>query len=646
MTPKGWLTASSGGSLGPGTGGAAKASEHGAVASSSLPVLDWFPKPFRGGDHDGTGEAKLLGTSDVGLVDVIVREMAQNSWDARTGRRRLVFGIRLHQLGPDAMAILREHVFRDGTGRLPLGSLLRGEAMWVLEVSDRGTHGLDGPVRNDLRYEPDDPTNFVDLVLSVGSPQDKEGGGGTYGFGKTAAFKAGETGAVIYWSHSREKNALESRFIASGIGPNFVKDGRRFTGRHWWGRPSDDGTRPEPVTGADADRLAGGLFEGGFEPDETGTSILILGPKFDVGPDGEEVDPQSYMNAVRDAVLANLWPKLIRDSAARTMDIELGINGHSIEIPDPETESALRPFVECLRAVRTAQNGARAGGGGTTSELVKVTEVHSQRPARLLGHLALVRLPVSAAPHDVGFGGEAHHVCLMRHDAELVVKYMPMRELETGGYQWGGVFKPTKEIDPAFAASEPPTHDEWNAASLRRPDSVYVNVALRKIRELVQDFLSPSPVEMAPDRGDMPSVVNLANRLSGFVVSTPSSRASAHVSRASANRGGRRKPIAEIVAYQDVSWKEGWRHFAAEVHVKGGGSGVTEVRATVGVMVEGGGREADEDAVRLLGWSERPGGEPTSTRTMHMIPAGGSRWVHIRSREDLAVDLRVSVESG
>lgn len=610
--------------------------------SRPLPLLDWFPKPFRGGDHDGTGEAKLLGTSNVGLVDVIVRETAQNSWDARTGRRPPVFGIRLRQLGPEAMTVLREHVFRGGTGQLPLGSSLGEETLWVLEVSDRGTHGLDGPVRNDLRYEPDAPTNFVDLVLSVGSPQDNEGGGGTYGFGKTAAFKAGETGAVIYWSHSLEGSVLESRFIASGIGPSFVKEGRRFTGRHWWGRTSEDGSRPEPVVGAGADQLGELLFEGDFGPDETGTSILILGPKFDVGPDGEEVDPQTYMSAVRDAVLANLWPKLIRDNGARAMDIELGINGRPIEVPDPETESSLRPFVECLKAVQSAQGD----GGPTTPGPVKVMEVHSQRPAKLLGHLALVRLPVSGATHDVGFGEEAHHVCLMRHDAELVVKYMQMRELETAGYQWGGVFKPTSETDPAFAASEPPTHDEWNAASLRRPDSVYVNVGLRKIREFAQEFLSPPSVAVAPEDGDIPSVVNLANRLSGFVAAVPSNRASARVSRASANRLGKRRPVAEIVACQDVSWTDGWRHIAAEVRVKGGGRGVTEVRATAGVMVEGGGRETDEDVVHLLGWSERPDEEPSSARTMHMIPGGGSRWVHVRSREDLAVDLRVSVESG
>ena len=614
-----------------------------AEVVTGLPELDWFPKPFRGGDHDGTGEAKLLGTSNVGLVDVIVRETAQNSWDARERRGVPRFGIHLRQLSYRAMEVLRNEVFRRGTQYLALHDSLKKNGMWVLEVSDRGTHGLNGPIRNDLRYMTGAPTNFVDLVLSVGSPQDKVGGGGTYGFGKTAAFKASEASTVIYWSHSMEQGVIEPRLIASGIGRSFVQEGRRFTGRHWWGRTSDDGERPEPLTGSRADQLASELFAGGFGPAETGTSILILDPAMDVGREGEVIGSVGYMDEVRDAVLENLWPKLVGSDGGRTMEIRLARNGQQIELPDPRTEPVLAPFVECLETVRRAQSNEHVEK--EELDLVKLVEVRSQRPMKLLGHLALVRMPVSGRPRDLGFGTEAHHVSLMRNDAELVVKYLPGRELDAAGFQWAGVFKPTAEIDSAFAASEPPTHDEWNSASLRRPASTYVNVGLRRIREQIQEFLTPLVPE--PSAGDVvPSVVSLANRLSGFVTTSNSNRATPRTGRARAGGGrGPRKAAPEIVDHLDIRWEGGWRHLAAQIEVRGAGTGVTTVRATAGVLVEGGAREAGEDVVHVLGWSDGPTDDPSSERTMRMVPPGGSRWVHVLCREDLAVDLRVILES-
>ena len=45
--------------------------------------LAWYPKPFGPGDMDGSGEKKVLGRPEVDMVDLLVRETAQNSWDAR-----------------------------------------------------------------------------------------------------------------------------------------------------------------------------------------------------------------------------------------------------------------------------------------------------------------------------------------------------------------------------------------------------------------------------------------------------------------------------------------------------------------------------------------------------------------------------------
>ena len=59
------------------------------VAVNQLPTpfegrsLGWFPKQFSPGDIDGVGAKRLLGTPNINPAWVLVREMGQNSWDAR-----------------------------------------------------------------------------------------------------------------------------------------------------------------------------------------------------------------------------------------------------------------------------------------------------------------------------------------------------------------------------------------------------------------------------------------------------------------------------------------------------------------------------------------------------------------------------------
>src|SRR5690606_144384 len=119
---------------------------------------------------------------------------------------------------------------------------------------------------------------------------------------------------------------------------------------------------------------------------------------------------------------------------------------------------------------------------------VDVHEVRSERPRKLLGHLALTRYPV---PH--GTDEPSRWVTLMRNQAELVVKYMERQPLDVGGFQWAGVFKPVTEVDDSFALSEPPAHDDWvpkavEDKALRRD----VNIALDRIQKFADAFVRPS----------------------------------------------------------------------------------------------------------------------------------------------------------
>jgi hypothetical protein len=77
--------------------------------------------------------------------------------------------------------------------------------------------------------------------------------------------------------------------------------------------------------------------------------------------------------------------------------------------------------------------------------------------------------------------------------AELVVQYRSGPALTNKGLEWAGVFRTSEEVDAAFAAAEPPTHDTWNPTLVsERRQRTYVNVALRDIKAAAEDAFAPA----------------------------------------------------------------------------------------------------------------------------------------------------------
>ena len=413
-------------------------------------ALSWFPKQFGPGDIDGVGAKRLLGTPNIDPAWVLVRETGQNSWDARGTALNIDFLLNLRLLERSQLETLRRRVFTDDPPETGLTELLSRDEVWALEVSDRGTVGLGGPIRNDLAVEPGSDTNFIDLVFNVGAPRDVHLGGGTYGFGKTITYVVSSVGTVLIWSRCEEARVLEHRLVGSAIGDGFNMNGFRFTGRHWWGEVITGEDRIDPATGDLAEEIGKKVFATHFDADVTGTSILILDPQ--LGGDSREEDA----TILAEAVVWNLWPKLLADQSGRSrMNISIQLNGEPIELPNIEQHPVLSGHALCLLAVRAAQAGSDPAVLRPRYP-VEVQEVWCRRPVKLLGHLALTRYP---APRRVT--SPSHWVTLMRHEAELIVKYFERQELDVEGFQWAGVFKPIADVDDAFARAEPPAHDDW-----------------------------------------------------------------------------------------------------------------------------------------------------------------------------------------
>lgn len=485
---------------------------------TELPKLHWFPKPLGAGDTAGEGAQRLLGQPDITPQALLVRETAQNSWDARLSVGVPQFELRLRELDEDAREVLRWNVFTETAPNLGLMDALNRSKLTAIEVVDRGTKGLGGPTRNDLVIPTGVPRDYADFVLTVGAPPERFEGGGTYGFGKMASYSASRCGTILIWSRSKDSlsGELVERFIASAMGSTFVVDGAMFTGRQWWGLlPEPDGpaARIEPLEGAEARRFGELLFERGFEGEETGTSLLILDPYLG---EGHSQTVEEWIATIR----SSLWPKLVETQGPdRRMDLRVFDRGAHVPISDMDESPTGTALKLCLNQIRKIQSGE-----ASEHPTVRVHEIRSLNPKRLLGHLALTLLPGVESGDD--FESSWDSVTYMRSGAELVVRAQEFGPMYLPGMRWTGVFKPVPELDHAFAASEPPAHDNWNPAGVpKATDRSAVRVALREIKSFTQAYLKPPATQTDADESISTGALSAA--LTGLVGSSAGGRATA-----------------------------------------------------------------------------------------------------------------------
>lgn len=603
--------------------------------------LSWFPKRFREGDLDGHGARRLLGVPNASKAEVLVRETAQNSWDARLGGATPVnYELHLRPASDEQRQTLRERVFTGDDADLGLSAALEGDELWLLEVSDRGTTGLGGPVRNDIVIPPGVSTDFADFVFTIGAARDKHLGGGTYGFGKSISYLVSEPGTLLIWSRSREDDGLEDRLIGSAVGYPFDRQGVRYTGRHWWGVAVGAGPdRVEPLVGAPAKDLGSHLYSRGFGAEQTGTSLLIIAPQLD--GDSREQEAENLARSV----LWHLWPKLHPDdeSAGRThMTFSVKLDGEEVPIPDPSSHPVLVGHTVALDAVRAAQRNAEFDPPLPTS----VEEIWCHNPKQLLGHLAFARYPVpwsEGRDHEEGvpIKGASRHVCLMRHEAELVVRYHEQAPLDTDGFQWAAVFKPVETVDDDFATAEPPAHDDWIPDMLPRRSATHVRVAKRRIREAVGAFLRPN---MQRSTKSSPiSAVAVGNALADLVGPLEGARAT-RTTRAGRSRSGTGRTGVSIEETRLGPRAGDMRTIGIRFRAESPNGEAVPVAPRVRIGLDDG-SEADDGASRVLGWTEEePDLESPQLITDETFnaPSDSDAWLVLEVAADLAVDVRLS----
>lgn len=594
-----------------------------------LPSLEWRPKPYSAGDIDGEGSKRLLGRPDMDLPNLLIRETAQNTWDARLPGKVPTFNVHLHTITGQAWDVLKWNILPGDATGLGLKELLNRGPVRVLEISDRNTKGLAGPTRNDRKTE-GVPTDFIDFVLSVGAPRDVHLGGGTYGFGKTASYLASSCGTMVIWTRTKTLTGeLEDRLIGSAIGPSFSIDDQRFTGRHWWATPHShvgwSGASVQPIIGDQAAETARHVFTTDFTGDETGTSLLIIDPI-------AEGSDEDLVESWRAAIIRNLWPKLIDDQEdSRKMAINLSHESKLIPIWKNSEKRITDVKAKALEAVRLAQGQSDTHSTGG----VIVVPISWGKARRLLGHVGLARvIPPSTDPDSDG----SNRITYMRHEAELVVKTDLATQPNTGAPGWVGVFKPVSDMDDVFARSEPAAHDSWNPEGLMAPqEKSFVRVALRDIKKEVKEYVEPKPSGPSHD-GQSPTGL-LSNSLAGLTGSASGARIVPEPGRTHAQSTRLHKPRVAVLGAEPLVRSAEERSLgvqSARIRLEVvGGDEVTIRTGSLAVAMEGGRASSSDGSVRVTRWesgNREELGEAFSARN------GDEVVVDLQFPEGLAID--------
>ena len=444
------------------------------------------------------GILNQLGRPTLDPLAVLIREAAQNSWDARLSEVVPVwFNLDSWVLTTVQRRVLSNHIFADTPppATLPLTSCLHASSdISVLAISDRGTTGMAGPTRADIVTQAGEPRNFVDFLRDVGQPQQRQFAGGTYGYGKAAYYRVSSVKTICVYTRCMTPNGRESRFTAAALGESFSQNNSRYTGRHWWGEQRNGIV--EPSLNAEADNLAATLGLTVFPNDETGTTIVIVQPQFFQPTQGEETLTQRQVCLkMVEYILLYCWPKML-SHGANPPSMRFGVSWQSeeLQIPNPTHFPPLQGFVQAMRRMKEPNEPDTPCS--SLRHLVK--NIASQKPAKHLGVLTLQQSlilpanPMQSSSHNNSpFAQLTHHTALMRQP-ELIVNYVAGPAPASPYVGYAGVFLVDAAVDNIFAASEPPTHDAWIHTELEgRSERIYVNVALKAVGREMAIFAHP-----------------------------------------------------------------------------------------------------------------------------------------------------------
>lgn len=597
------------------------------------------------GNLAADGVRKLLGAPGVELIETLIREAVQNACDAAKRGIGPQVKVRLRRLTERQSHVLRDNVCRTFPGpnesRRKFEKYFSSNDMWVLEICDFGTTGLAGPTRADAPLEHGEATDFVNFLRNVGSKRDTRGGGGTYGYGKTALYLSSRCSAILVDTATTFKSHPVRRFMGCHLGEAYDEnlDGRttKRTGRHWWGVNGDTPDVKEPLEGASATFLSEQLGLPERKEDDYGSSIMILDPIFLSSGD---VSPQSLMGMIAESFLWHFWPRMMRGiESSRRLSVSLELDGEIFDMPDPEEFSPIDILCASMRNLKGNDE--------------RVISINCRNPRKHLGRLNcekglrgkrrnLVNPSISIIPDSL------HHVALMR-PVELVVRYLEGEPLPHPNAEWGGVFRcdDAEEVESAFASSEPPAHDDWQPKIMPKgPQKTFVNVALRRIREQMNELVIPTIGTTDSDEKG-PSLAKASSRIGRLLGDQLGQGAGPNRPSSFGNSKKTGAKIQQPIFLRLSQTEHGpVAIFFTHVHTQPGGKPLTLV-AEPKLVMDGGTLDPTDPVVespKIIGWSLD---EEKFNKGRRLGPIGEASdvFIHVSMPGDYAVTVKLTEEA-
>lgn len=609
-------------------------------------MTDWrlFSEPYAAtGNIGDRGFRRLLGAPSLEGLQLVLREAIQNSCDAaKLGRGPGVL-IRLRTLTPEQTGFLRRSLFADlpfvTESRRQLETFLDSEEPRVLEICDFNTTGLGGPTRADRVPEGVERTDFIDFLRNVGTQRNTDLGGGTYGFGKASLYMTSLCSTIIVDTLAAGTTGAERRIMACHLGSSGSRpsgDGftRRYTGRHWWGVSSDPEEPTDPATGDLAARIASAIGTPERGEADTGTSIVILDPEL----------PEESLEAagvrIAESVLWNFWPRLMENAAPdKKIALAVEIDGAPLAVPAPEACPPLDLYARAMTMIRENHPDVAA--------------ISCERPRKRLGRLAIAkgvrseRVPMFTDENSL-FARPAHGIALMR-PAELVVTEITGGSLPDSRAEWAGVFiaSDEREVEQAFAQSEPAAHDTWDPSALPKGHGkTFVTVALRRLREAAHEVASPVILTGGDDGAGLP-VAAVSRLLGGFL------EAGGHggPSRPPGVGGGQRSPRRRVSSplFERLELHAGVRTAVFSLEISGAGP-EDHLLVEPTIAMDGGqvpvSRLDDAPAATIISLCDADGGALPTGPFVPVGDAEGRFEVRVSVPEDCSVGLHARMSRG
>lgn len=446
-------------------------------------MAKWYFESYSAnGSFNAAAGRRLLEGTEMRQPETLARESLQNACDAERDSDRPV-QVEYRVLSsedhnpPAAGKIL---ALRGAAGPEARGLIEYPTRPTFLFVEDFNTVGLGGASRADVpRTEAD---NFVRLCRNIGDTQQETERGGTFGFGKAVYWSNSSVHLVAFYSRfeaTERTDGARSRFIAAGWFEDHEFEGRRYTGRAWFGslESSPHGQLVMPIVDDEADDMASRL---GFRPrpgrQSTGTSMLLVG--------AQNAD-RGFLSDLRDAVEKHYWPRILDEK----LNVSMYYGDEKVESPDLNSRVDLEPYINAYRLANDRNLNTDELPPEAHREDLTYSPREKGTPDYDLGRVT-VFMGSAGVPGKQGSGSlvEEPGVALMR-SPRMVVRYYSTRGFPELPY--GAVFIASDQVEDILRRSEPPAHDNWSASSteLDSVESRVVSNVLSKIRQSVTRFL-------------------------------------------------------------------------------------------------------------------------------------------------------------